>query len=426
MIRAARFAFPAMAFVLPLIAVLSPHGVAPLGAAGAIALAFEPSVRAQFRVLSRGPLAISLACLLAWAAVSCLWTPHPVESLILDVQVAGVMLAGGLLVAGAQTMDDETGRRSVTALGIGGAVFLLLVATELIDQGVVAHLARGWRGRFTFNPVLYDRAAAIGSIVAWPIARVLWERIRPRAAILFLLLLFAILFQLEMAAARLAFIVGGAAFLISYWKPRPALHAATAVMLVAILAGPPLLVATGVGRDFPELAQELPEQATSAKHRLLIGQFVLGKIAERPFGGFGFDSSRSIPGGQSAAIEGQSVLPLHPHNGILQIWLELGVPGAIGAAIIVFRVLRGLATFDTRGAAATAMATFAAFTTIALISFGIWQNWWLMLAWMAAALVIVAAPATPPDPSAPVPPRRPLASTNRGPRARPCPPSAPS
>lgn len=396
MIRPARVAFPAMICLLPLVAVLGPHGAVPLGVVSAIVLAADPSARAQFAALLRGPLAMALGCLLAWAAASCFWAPHPADSLLLAVQVLGVMLAGGMLVAGAETADEETGRHAVIALAIAGALFLLLIGTELLDGGVVAHLARGWRERFTFNPVLYDRAAATGSIIAWPIAFALWRRVGPRPAILFLVLLFAFLFQLEMAAARLAFIVAGVVFLISYWKPRATVRAMIALMLIAILAVPPILVATGAGRQLPDLAQDLPDQATSVKHRLLIGQFVLGKIGEHPLAGFGFDSSRSIPGGQKTAIEGQSVLPLHPHNGILQVWLELGVAGAIIAAAIVLLVLRRLATFAPRGPAAMANATFAAFMTIAVISFGIWQNWWLMLAWMAATLAVLAARAEEP------------------------------
>lgn len=396
MIQAARFALPAMVCLLPIVALLGPHELVPLGAAAAVAMATDPVARARFGVLFRGPLAIALACLFAWAAVSCLWAPHPGDSLILIVQVLGVTLAGFMLVAGAETADEDIRRRSVVALGVAGAIFPILIGTELLDSGLAAHLARGWRAHFTFNPVLYDRGAAIGSIVAWPIAFALWRRIGPRTAMLFLALMLAFLFQLEMAAATLAFVVGGAIFLISYWKPRESLRAITALMLLGILVAPPLLVATGAGRELPDLAHELPEQATSMKHRLMIGQFVLGKIAERPFTGFGFDSSRSIPGGQATAIMGQAVLPLHPHNGILQIWLELGPLGAIFAAAIVTLVLRRIMAIGPRGPTAMATATFAAFMTIAVISFGIWQNWWLMLAWMAAALAMLAARAGAP------------------------------
>jgi O-antigen ligase len=395
MIRPARFAFPAIICLVLPIAVVGPHTVVPLGVAGAVALALDPSVRERFGALLRGPLAVALGCLFAWAAVSTAWAPHPGGSLFLVFQVAGVMVAGGLLAAGAECADDGARRRAIMALGLAGPVFLLLIGSELLDGGLVARLMRGWPKGFTFNPVIYDRAAAVAAIVAWPIAFALWRRFRPRAAIVFLLLTLAFLFELEMAAARLAFVVAAVVFAVSYWKPRAIAHAMLAVMLAGILVAPPILVATGVGRELPAIAQDMPDNATSVKHRLLIGQFVLKKIGERPLTGFGFDSSRAIPGGRKAAIEGAPVLPLHPHNGILQIWLELGLPGAVIAAVIVVLVLRRMSAIEPRGPAAMANAAFAAYITIAVISFGIWQNWWLMTAWIAATLAVLAANARP-------------------------------
>jgi len=391
----AQLAFPALICLLSPLAVLSPHGVVPLGVAGALALTFDPSVRERFAKLLRGPLATALACLLVWAAVGTIWAPRPAGSFLLVLQVAGVMLAGGLLAVAAEGADEDAGRRAVIALGVAGAILLVILVSELLDGGVLYRASRLWPEKFSLFPVVYDRAAAIAAIIAWPIAFALWRRFRPRAAILFLLLTLAILFELDMAAARLAFAVGAAVFAVSYWKPQAVRRAMIVVMLAGILAAPPILVATGVGRDLPELAQDLPAHAFSVKHRLLISQFVLGKIAERPLSGFGFDSSRAIPGGRAPAIAGQPVLPLHPHNGILQVWLELGLPGAIIAAVIAFLVLRRMAAFEPRGPAAMANATFAAFVTIAVISYGIWQNWWLMTAWIAAALAVFAAKAQP-------------------------------
>jgi O-antigen ligase len=395
MIQPARFALAAVILLLLPVAVLGPHSVVPLGVAAALALAADPSVRGRFGVLLRGPLAKALVCLFVWAAVTTIWAPRPAGSLLLVFQVAGVMAVGGLIAAGAECADDGARRRAALAFGLAAPLFFLLIGTELLDGGVLARLARGWPQRFSHNPVIYDRAAAVAAIVAWPIAFALWQRFRPRAAILFLLLTVAFLFELQMTAARLAFAVGAAIFALSYWQPQITRRAMFAAMFAGILIAPPVLVATGAGHELPALAEDLPQDASSIKHRLLIGQFVLNKIGERPLSGFGFDSSRALPGGRKAVIEGEPVLPLHPHNAILQIWLELGLPGAIIAAVIVTLVLRRLAAFEPRGPAAMANATFAAFVTVAVISFGIWQNWWLMLAWIAAAMTVLAAKTRP-------------------------------
>ena len=170
------------------------------------------------------------------------------------------------------------------------------------------------------------------------------------------------------------------------------LNVLTAAVVAAILLGPPISIGAGAIKDLPVAASELPKSASSERHRLLIAQFALAHIAKRPMFGYGFDSSRAIPGGKVERFERAPALPLHPHNVILQIWLELGAIGAVIAAAFVTLVMCGMRVFSAdRGAGATANATFAAFATIALLSYGIWQNWWLMTGWLAATLVLVAA-----------------------------------
>lgn len=396
--QTARIALPAVIGLLPVAAVLTPTSLVPLGIAGAVVLLTDAGVRAHFTALLRAPLSRAIASLLIWGAISAIWAPSPWRSLLLVLQVAGVMLTGGVLVAAAACLDDQTRRRAIGALAAAGPILILLAASELVDKGFLARAIRGWPDIFVYNPVRYDRAAAIGAIVAWPIGLVLWRRVRPGAAILFLVLIFVLLLQLEMAAARLAFVAAGFIHLASLWKPRAVLNVLTAGALAAILLAPPVLIASGAARDLTAVAEGPPKLASSEKHRLYIAQFVLGHIGERPLFGFGFDSSRAIPGGKTESFKNAPELPLHPHNAILQIWLELGAVGATIAAAIALYVMRGMRAYSAdRGAAASANAALTGFAAIALLSYGIWQNWWLMTAWLATLAVAVAVRTPPPQ-----------------------------
>src|SRR5207244_777034 len=91
--------------------------------------------------------------------------------------------------------------------------------------------------------------------------------------------------------------------------------------------------------DVLALADAMPSLRTSALHRLIIWRFATDHIAERPVLGWGMDASRELPGGKtsvrdyldlppSIVLEG-SVMPLHPHDAILQWWVELGIIGAV-------------------------------------------------------------------------------------------------
>jgi exopolysaccharide production protein ExoQ len=118
-----------------------------------------------------------------------------------------------------------------------------------------------------------------------------------------------------------------------------------------------------------------------------IWQFTAESIAVRPVAGWGLNASRSIPGGTDEVSPGTNRLPLHPHNAILQWWLELGAVGAaIGTALIVSVVFRagqigGVAGPDAAGPAA--LAATASALTVALVSYGIWQSWWIATLWLA-------------------------------------------
>ena len=59
-------------------------------------------------------------------------------------------------------------------------------------------------------------------------------------------------------------------------------------------------------------------------HRLIIWSYVKEKILEKPLIGHGFFSSRNIANKMKETQNGTKfqLIPLHPHNGILQIWFN--------------------------------------------------------------------------------------------------------
>jgi O-antigen ligase len=83
---------------------------------------------------------------------------------------------------------------------------------------------------------------------------------------------------------------------------------------------------------------------------------------------------------------------LHPHNAPLQLWLELGVPGAALFAFGVALVWRALAhagwppLFFAAAGGGLTIAFVGCFAT-----YGIWQEWWLGTLWFSLFLVLVMA-----------------------------------
>jgi len=145
----------------------------------------------------------------------------------------------------------------------------------------------------------------------------------------------------------------------------------------------------------------------SAGHRLLIWSFVGERIAERPFTGWGLDAARAIPGGKDEVRPGLTRLPLHPHNAALQLWLELGVPGAAMFALFVGWLWLRLARVPwPRLYVVSAGGSLTAALAAAFAAYGIWQEWWLGTLGLALFLILVMARAAAPAVDA-IPPRRP-------------------
>lgn len=139
-----------------------------------------------------------------------------------------------------------------------------------------------------------------------------------------------------------------------------------------------------------EINKSLP--SFSYIHRLYIWQYTSQKIMERPWIGFGLNASteEKVGGGfvtkpfyyefkngegrQQNPITGKQI-PQHPHNMILQWWLECGLAGVLWwSALLVFLVekIRQLPTPKRK----IAFAFFTSNIVIILFSIGFWQSWW--------------------------------------------------
>ena len=135
---------------------------------------------------------------------------------------------------------------------------------------------------------------------------------------------------------------------------------------------------------------------------LEIWRFTATKALERPVFGHGFDAARVIGrdanqitiwnpdrSGRNYVDKG---LPLHPHNAALQVWLELGLVGAviviIGVTLTLVWVRRRTVSALSRAMAAAGLTAFLA---IELLAYGIWQSWWHAAAGLMAGAVLVAA-----------------------------------
>jgi O-antigen ligase len=161
-----------------------------------------------------------------------------------------------------------------------------------------------------------------------------------------------------------------AGFAVHFW-PRVAPRILAGIAAIFFLGAPAIVWAARMNGWYATLEASVP---LSWSMRMGYWRHAADWIADHPLRGWGLDASRMFSPG----------IKLHPHDAALQIWLELGLIGATGAAVFYAAMLAALSRPRRDPAAAVAAATAAAYLTFSAFSFGVWQEWWLALGALGA------------------------------------------
>jgi O-antigen ligase len=183
----------------------------------------------------------------------------------------------------------------------------------------------------------------------------------------------------------------GGAVLAYYW-PRGALSAIFGMIAGSFVVTPLIL---------PPVAANLPERIVamlplSWEARLSIWEFAGTLLSERPWLGRGLDASRVIDDVEVMRGLEHQLLPLHPHNAPIQVWLETGAFGSILLAFTLVMLggrIAGARYLSRLQAAAIAWVAVSYFCFI-FFSYGVWQEWHIagLAVAMAGASFLSARP----------------------------------
>ncbi|WP_146002775.1 O-antigen ligase family protein [Telmatospirillum siberiense] len=407
-------------FLAPLLSLQKALVMAPLLSLLSIILLFgmarAPSrwapMGAAFR--SQWPLTGLFAALALWILAACFWSFDALFSLRSLAMLIGTTVGGWVLTVLFAELPPARQARMVEALAAG----LVLAGLVLLTLGVIERLCRIDIGRLFLN---MDAATTVIAVLLWPtLAWLVRGGRRPVALVLFLVSLGGVGLAHDLAA-KVALAGAGVTWLLARWRPGAVFGAIMVFSVAGCLLAPLAALHLPPSQESAEW-EWLP---SSAHHRLTIWSFTARHVAEHPLFGWGFDGARAIPDGKTrlpvARFKGcpghgvpveipglsrpapadcviwEEQLPLHPHDGWLQIWLELGAVGAGLTAFLLWRILDRLRRRKAEpiARAATAAALVAGLV-VSSVSFGIWQSWWLSTLWGAAALTApLLAPAKP-------------------------------
>ena len=374
-----------LAVVAPLCLFLGVRGFAPVvGIAGLLCIPWARPTRED----RSG--ALILAALVLWAAITLAWSPAPnlqlphsakALSRFTILHLAMQLAFCTAFVAALARLDGPAAGKALGWMAIGFLIVPLLLIEEGLTQARLYQALPALIGRPVrpdWIPANLAQGGYVVAVVAWPLGVALWRRGRPRLALALAATVPLSMVALRGAAPTLALAISLPVFFLTLRSARPAIKAFAAVTAVYMLATPLVMLTVDRAGFYARFRADL---AVSWAERLRIWSFVAERWAATPLRGAGLDASRAFPG----------VVPLHPHNGPLQLWFELGLPGAVLGTLFWLWLWGRIGECAGRDRlhGATAAATATVYLAIGAVSFGLWQEWWLCLGAFAMALCVL-------------------------------------
>lgn len=380
----------ALAALAPLTGALAPRGMAPLVVAGSVlgAAAFRLGRKKWPEPDAAWPILIG--AMIAYGTASLLWSPVPGEG-IHQVWQFLYLLGPSLFLVAAAAQDRRQAAAAARVLPFSYMLGILLLTAWILLSVPPGDVFAG-HGTISLEMVELNRNMVVMTALVWPAMLVPWTAARRGTALVLPALLAVPVMAGESQSAQFGLIAGLLAFALAV------LSARLVRLLLAALTAFAFAAVVPAAAWLNEHALDLHLLPFSFRHRLEIWRFVAEHIADRPLLGWGLEASRQLGAHRmsNALGAGAELLPLHPHNAFLQIWLELGLVGAVPAAAVMLLILHrtGRLPAETQP---LALAAFSSAFAMVTVSYGIWQSWWIGTIMITIVLVVMATGPAGPD-----------------------------
>jgi O-antigen ligase len=366
--------------LMPPLAALSPSTVGALMPLVSLGLLATYVARGAIRFRWQAPISLLILTVVVLGLISMSWALDPGLAQKKAVKFGLVVLPPLWLALGLAQVDNPQLRsRAAQALGIGMALAALLLAWQTFGDVVLRDAVLG---RSTSTPGNKTNVpAAQLAILVWALPTVLASGGRGLwlSSWGIVIAVGATVLAGAGLAPCVAFTVGGFSLWFAARWPR-------------LFAGLLLAGVMGFHLASPRLAalEQRTHQVSdnSIRHRMDIWALAGEYIAERPVLGYGFSNSDRIPAkpGQMALSGTARVFPLYPHNVLMQVQVELGVPGMLLFYAVLICLLRSCLAAPSPLRAA-GLSFIAATLSVWCIGYPLWRSAWV--AWLLFGALVL-------------------------------------
>lgn len=344
------------------------------------------------RQFQASPPVLVMLGLAGYAALSALWARDLLSALGAAAALAAILFCGELLRAGLASIRSDLAVLVAGWFVIGLLTGCALLISELLTDfklylWLLTHFP-------SFGPshssmlaeqkgqwVLLNRSIAnwsVGSLnlLLWPTLLAVTSLARGRArlaAAAFVILLFAIAtFVSDHQTSQVAIIASTVTFAAASFAPDAVRRAMLAFCLSFVVFVVPLSHAASHQLQW----QKSDWAQFSLQDRFRIWGNSAAHVAQSPVLGIGADNTTTLETSTDPAVPDPSIAirSHHPHNIILQIWLELGAIGALMLLVAIILLFREISKISAR-ASPYALATVATMSIEAIATWNLWSTW---------------------------------------------------
>ena len=340
-----------------------------------------------------------LAALSVFSLVSCLWAPDWEYSAGKSVKSMFLLLSCFMLLMLSHSIPRHVQHKDLIACvaGVicaiaGGVYFFEYQSNFMLTQFLLnmdpANLPASIKSGFLLN-----RSMVFLVLLCLPVLLALYQsglQRRVKCMVIFCMAIGIVpaLFVTQSQTAQIAACLAPLMFLYPAHKKK-ARRIFAAALITAMVAAPFAIMPLYESFEKSPAAKidsGFMYQA-SIPHRLEVWNFISQKIMESPLFGHGIEATRFLKSDQILPrMESFSVL--HPHNLVLQIWIEFGLAGVLLAAAFLVYLFKAL---DNKTSLAQRYYTVLLTVILAVmtIGYGLWQAWQIGMMFFVIALSVM-------------------------------------
>ena len=318
-----------------------------------------------------------------WVIASCLWAASPIESFFTSSRLLLILILTQIIHKKRHLIQIKHSKLLIGLLvSVVATIFIFFIESQ--TNGMIIKILRNIFQPYKvhhFELFWLDRGSSIFSIFSWaPIYLLLNSRQFLKAILTYIAVLVTLIFS-DSDAALLAFILAGVTCLALYLSSM-GLSKLLSLCVVAYIFAMPVFSKIQDPYYLDDTSGKLP---ISYVHRLFIWKYSANQSMDNLFLGKGIDASRHIEPTESDMVHYDgfklSPFPRYPHNNVMQVWLELGLVGLAIFASYLWNILARFREMSKKNYAygCTIHAMFINYFVIGMISFNLWQSWWIMV-----------------------------------------------